>query len=67
MDDIQLCKEITRLKKELQKLVSIPGMFSKIWSIILLEDDKDLILSGTEYILFLLYRDNEQFPDALTS
>lgn len=24
MDDIQLCKEITRLKKELQKLVSIP-------------------------------------------
>lgn len=25
MDDIQLCKEITRLKKELQKLVSIPG------------------------------------------
>lgn len=28
MDDIQLCKEITRLKKELQKLVSIPGVFS---------------------------------------
>lgn len=25
MDDIQLCKEITRLKKELHKLVSIPG------------------------------------------
>uniref|UniRef100_A0A3Q4I8P4 Zgc:171844 n=1 Tax=Neolamprologus brichardi TaxID=32507 RepID=A0A3Q4I8P4_NEOBR len=25
MDDIQLCKEITRLKQELQKLVSIPG------------------------------------------
>ncbi|XP_077461553.1 bMERB domain-containing protein 1 isoform X2 [Stigmatopora argus] len=24
MDDIQLCKEITRLKKELQKLVSLP-------------------------------------------
>ncbi|XP_056102195.1 bMERB domain-containing protein 1 [Rhinichthys klamathensis goyatoka] len=24
MDDIQLCKEITRLKKELQKLLSIP-------------------------------------------
>uniref|UniRef100_A0A8C9V115 Phosphoinositide-3-kinase, regulatory subunit 6a n=1 Tax=Scleropages formosus TaxID=113540 RepID=A0A8C9V115_SCLFO len=24
MDDIQLCKEITRLKKELQKLVSVP-------------------------------------------
>ncbi|XP_077068038.1 bMERB domain-containing protein 1 [Siphateles boraxobius] len=24
MDDIQLCKEITRLKKDLQKLVSIP-------------------------------------------
>uniref|UniRef100_A0A3Q2XFJ0 BMERB domain-containing protein n=2 Tax=Haplochromis burtoni TaxID=8153 RepID=A0A3Q2XFJ0_HAPBU len=24
MDDIQLCKEITRLKQELQKLVSIP-------------------------------------------
>uniref|UniRef100_A0A3Q3KLJ4 Phosphoinositide-3-kinase, regulatory subunit 6a n=1 Tax=Mastacembelus armatus TaxID=205130 RepID=A0A3Q3KLJ4_9TELE len=24
MDDIQLCKEITRLKKELHKLVSIP-------------------------------------------
>uniref|UniRef100_W5N6P9 Phosphoinositide-3-kinase, regulatory subunit 6a n=1 Tax=Lepisosteus oculatus TaxID=7918 RepID=W5N6P9_LEPOC len=24
MDDIQLCKEITRLKKELQKIVSIP-------------------------------------------
>ncbi|XP_048871863.1 bMERB domain-containing protein 1-like [Brienomyrus brachyistius] len=24
MDDIQLCKEITRLKRELQKLVSIP-------------------------------------------
>ncbi|XP_062295423.1 bMERB domain-containing protein 1 [Scomber scombrus] len=24
MDDIQLCKEITKLKKELQKLVSIP-------------------------------------------
>ncbi|TRY91432.1 hypothetical protein DNTS_018799 [Danionella cerebrum] len=24
MDDIQLCREITRLKKELQKLVSIP-------------------------------------------
>ncbi|CAL9700425.1 unnamed protein product [Knipowitschia caucasica] len=24
MDDIQLCKEITRLRKELQKLVSIP-------------------------------------------
>ncbi|XP_026075858.1 uncharacterized protein C16orf45-like [Carassius auratus] len=24
MDDIQLCKEITRLKKELQKFVSIP-------------------------------------------
>ncbi|XP_072339303.1 bMERB domain-containing protein 1-like isoform X1 [Scyliorhinus torazame] len=24
MDDMQLCKEITRLKKELQKLVSIP-------------------------------------------
>ncbi|XDV13620.1 hypothetical protein PO909_001996 [Leuciscus waleckii] len=27
MDDIQLCKEITRLKKELQKLVSIPASF----------------------------------------
>ncbi|CAG14429.1 unnamed protein product [Tetraodon nigroviridis] len=25
MDDIQLCKEITRLKKELHKLVSLPG------------------------------------------
>uniref|UniRef100_A0A673WEB4 Zgc:171844 n=1 Tax=Salmo trutta TaxID=8032 RepID=A0A673WEB4_SALTR len=25
MDDIQLCKEITRLKKELQKLVSVSG------------------------------------------
>lgn len=25
MDDVQLCKEITRLKKELHKLVSIPG------------------------------------------
>lgn len=25
MDDIQLCKEITRLKKDLHKLVSIPG------------------------------------------
>lgn len=25
MDDIQLCKEITRLKTELQKLVSNPG------------------------------------------
>ncbi|XP_026069667.1 uncharacterized protein C16orf45-like [Carassius auratus] len=24
MDDIQLCKEITRLKKELQKLLSVP-------------------------------------------
>ncbi|KPP75287.1 hypothetical protein Z043_105480 [Scleropages formosus] len=24
-DDMQLCKEITRLKRELQKLVSIPG------------------------------------------
>ncbi|XP_076872165.1 bMERB domain-containing protein 1 [Brachyhypopomus gauderio] len=24
MDDIQLCKEITRLKKELQKLISVP-------------------------------------------
>uniref|UniRef100_A0A672GXL9 Zgc:171844 n=1 Tax=Salarias fasciatus TaxID=181472 RepID=A0A672GXL9_SALFA len=24
MDDIQLCKEITRLKQELQKLVSVP-------------------------------------------
>ncbi|KAK3552850.1 hypothetical protein QTP86_022531 [Hemibagrus guttatus] len=29
MDDIQLCKEITRLKKELQKLVSIPVHFSR--------------------------------------
>ncbi len=28
MDDVQLCKEITRLKKELQKLVSVPG---EIW------------------------------------
>eukprot|EP00064_Thunnus_orientalis_P012360 superscaffoldBa00001887_g12395 len=27
MDDIQLCKEITRLKKDLQKLVSIPDIF----------------------------------------
>ncbi|XP_056224720.1 bMERB domain-containing protein 1-like isoform X1 [Seriola aureovittata] len=27
MDDIQLCKEITRLKKELHKLVSIPDVF----------------------------------------
>ncbi|XP_019906796.2 bMERB domain-containing protein 1 isoform X2 [Esox lucius] len=26
MDDIQLCKEITRLKKQLQKLVSVPDM-----------------------------------------
>lgn len=25
MDDIQLCKEITRLKTELHKLVSVPG------------------------------------------
>ncbi|KAJ0058020.1 hypothetical protein NL108_007244, partial [Boleophthalmus pectinirostris] len=24
MDDIQLCREITRLKKELQKIISIP-------------------------------------------
>jgi len=51
MDDIQLCKEITRLKKELQKLVSIPGTFlkrycTKILSInILLED---LIPSGAK-------------------
>ena len=29
MDDIQLCKEITRLKQELQKLVSVPGEFNK--------------------------------------
>ncbi|XP_016110924.1 uncharacterized protein C16orf45-like [Sinocyclocheilus grahami] len=32
MDDIQLCKEITRLKKELQKLLSIPG---EIWESLL--------------------------------
>lgn len=25
MDDIQLCKEISRLKKELQKLIALPG------------------------------------------
>lgn len=30
MDDIQLCKEITRLKKELHKLVSIPGGTSRV-------------------------------------
>uniref|UniRef100_A0A8B9GCW5 BMERB domain-containing protein n=1 Tax=Amazona collaria TaxID=241587 RepID=A0A8B9GCW5_9PSIT len=25
MDDIQLCKEISRLKKELQQLITLPG------------------------------------------
>lgn len=25
MDDIQLCKEISRLKKDLQKLIALPG------------------------------------------
>lgn len=29
MDDIQLCREITRLKTELQKLVSIPGKLKR--------------------------------------
>uniref|UniRef100_A0A674MJ79 Phosphoinositide-3-kinase, regulatory subunit 6a n=1 Tax=Takifugu rubripes TaxID=31033 RepID=A0A674MJ79_TAKRU len=33
MDDIQLCKEITRLKKELHKLVSLPGRKKERWSI----------------------------------
>ena len=28
MDDIQLCKEISRLKKELQKLIALPGELS---------------------------------------
>uniref|UniRef100_A0A672QKK2 Phosphoinositide-3-kinase, regulatory subunit 6a n=1 Tax=Sinocyclocheilus grahami TaxID=75366 RepID=A0A672QKK2_SINGR len=44
MDDIQLCKEITRLKKELQKLLSIPG---EIWESLLnilqeREEDKEM-------------------------
>lgn len=34
MDDIQLCKEITRLKKELHKLVSLPGRRTSIRQIL---------------------------------
>lgn len=29
MEDFQLCNEITRLKRELQELVSVPGTFKQ--------------------------------------
>uniref|UniRef100_A0A3Q2PAG9 Zgc:171844 n=1 Tax=Fundulus heteroclitus TaxID=8078 RepID=A0A3Q2PAG9_FUNHE len=39
MDDIQLCKEITKLKQELQRLVTIPGKLKNVF----LEKEEELL------------------------
>ncbi|XP_018612495.1 uncharacterized protein C16orf45 homolog isoform X2 [Scleropages formosus] len=56
-DDMQLCKEITRLKRELQKLVSIPdksdGSQQKeeelLWQLHRLVETRDFLVEDVEF------------------